>query len=121
MKLEVVKGTAEEFEKAIACPEGEPSMDVYKTYVKNHLAAAEAEGKELICFRSFPLAEKASDNFTWANWVEQAVKEFQNEHELPKVVRIVADSDAAAEQYKVVYNMFYAFTKADRLQDDKWD
>ena len=121
MNLEVIKGTEAEFEAAIPCPEGEPTMAAYKAYYKEHLAAAEAEGRELACFRSFPLAEKVSDNFTWANWVEQAVKECQNEHELPKIVRIVADSDAAAEQYKVVYNMFYATSKATRLQDDKWD
>ena len=121
MNLEVVKGNDTEFEAAIPCPEGEPSMAAYKAYYREQLAAAEEKGRELICFRSFPLAEKASDNFTWANWVEQAVREYQDEHELPKVVRIVADSDAAAEQYKVVYNMFYATSKAARLHDDKWD
>ncbi|MBQ3292313.1 MAG: hypothetical protein IJH43_08055 [Mogibacterium sp.] len=121
MNLEVITGTKEEFEAAAPCPEGEATMDNYKSYVKELLANAEAQGKELVCMRSLQMVERVSDNFNRINWIEQAINEFQREHDKPELVRIVAENDAAAEQYKVVYNMYYATSKATRLNDDKWD
>lgn len=121
MKLEVITGTSEEFAAAAAQPDCERSMAGYKAYVAEKLSEAESAGIRTACLQSIPMAEKASDNFAAIGWVEQAVKEFQAEHELPETVRIVCDSDETAMQYKVVYNMFYADSKATRLQDDKWD
>lgn len=96
-------------------------MAGYKAYIEELLANAAAEGRDLVCMRSIPMAERISDNFNIINWIEQAINEFQREHEKPELVRIVAESDTAAEQYKVVYNMYYATSKATRLNDDKWD
>lgn len=121
MKLEVVTGTPEQFVTSVPAPECERIMAGYKAYVAGKLSEAEAAGIRTVCMQSIPMAEEASDNFAAIGWIEQAIKEFQAEHDLPEIVRIVCDSDETAMQYKVVYNMFYADSKAMRLQDDRWD
>ena len=121
MKMEVIIGSAEEFEAAAPCPEGEATMANYKAYVKSLLEAAGAEGRDIVCMRSLPMSDRTSDNFARIGWVEQAVNEYQMEHDKPQLVRIVADNDKAVEQDQVVYNMYYATTKAERLNDGRWD
>ena len=121
MNLNVVKGTREEFEAAIPYPEGEITMTGYTEYMNEKLSDAEAVKAETVSFRSLPMTDKVSDYFMRAGWIEKAIHDFQVDHEYPKFVTIVCDSDKAAEQYKVVYNFYYADSKANRLNDDKWD
>ena len=121
MKLEVMTGTKEEFEAAISRPEGEVTMANYMAYMQEQLEAAEAARQETACFQSLEMTGTNSIDFRNIGWIERAVQMFQQEHALPKTVRIVCDSAKAAENYKVVYNFYYASSKADRLEDDKWD
>ena len=121
MNLEVITVPMEEYEAAIPCPPEGATMEHYKSYVKENLAAARDKGLDPVCFRSLPPSEKPSDNFNRIMWIEQAIKEFQDQYDDPKTVRIVCDSDKNAEPYKVIYNFYYAVTKSDRLEDDNWD
>lgn len=121
MNLEVITGTPEEFESAVPFPEEAAVRDDFKKFVKEQLAAAEAAGEDLVCFRSLPPADKPSDTFDRCLWIEQAIQEFQLQHAKPSAVRIVSDSDKTGEPFKVIYNFYYAVTKDDRLEDESWD
>ena len=47
--------------------------------------------------------------------------DFFRDNAYPKKVQIVCDTADVAELYKVVYNFYYPGSKAERLDDDKWD
>lgn len=51
----------------------------------------------------------------------KVIYDFQREHELPEIVRILCDSKATAKMYRQIYNFYIAPTKADRLNDGDWD
>ena len=121
MKLEVIIGTEEELQEAVSCDGLEYNVSVYKEFIKEKLQEAAEAGRKCADFRAVELAEKPSDNFTRALWIEQAINEYQQENEMPETVRIVCGDSASGEQYKVVYNFYYAVTKDNRLDDDKWD
>ena len=115
MNLEIIRGTEEELALAIPYPECERSMPAYKNYVKDRLARAGESGEKTARMRSIPMTERASDYFEAVNWIEQAIREFQSEHELPEKVCIVCDTQQTAELYKAVFNFYYADSKAARL------
>ena len=121
MKLEVIVGTAEELNEAISCDGLDYNIGAYKDYIKGKLQEAAEAGRKTVDFRSIEMAETPSDNYTKIGWIEQAINEYQMQNELPETVRIVSADSSAAEPYKVVYNFYYAVTKDNRLDDDKWD
>ena len=121
MKLEVIVGSDEELNEAISCDGLDFNIGAYRAYIKDILQEAAEAGEKSVSFRSVEMAEKPSDNFTRAGWIEQAVNEYQMQNGLPDTVRIVCPDSAAAEPYKVVYNFYYAVTKEERLDDEKWD
>lgn len=85
------------------------------------LMQAEQSKTEMLCFENIPFVEKKSTNFQNILILERCIMEFLREHDFPKKVRIICESREVAELYKVVYNFYFPATKADRLDDDKWD
>ena len=76
---------------------------------------AEEHGIETVDFPSistgvysYPMAQAASVAL-------KAIMDFLREHELPRRVRMVCHTEAAAEIYRQTYNMWYAGEKAERL------
>ena len=53
--------------------------------------------------------------------IEQAILDHLKEHDYPKEVRIVCDNEDVAKEYRVVYNFWFAESKAARLNDGTWD
>lgn len=79
------------------------------------LMLAEERGIESVDFPSistgvygYPMAQAASVAL-------KAIMDFLREHELPRRVRMVCHTEAAAEIYRQTYNMWYAGEKAERL------
>ena len=79
------------------------------------LELAEEHGIETVDFPSistgvysYPMAQAASVAL-------KAIMDFLREHELPRRVRMVCHTEAAAEIYRQTYNMWYAGEKAERL------
>ena len=79
------------------------------------LSLAEEHGIETVDFPSistgvygYPMAQAASVAL-------KAIMEFLREHELPRRVRMVCHTEAAAEIYRQTYNMWYAGDKTERL------
>ncbi|MCI9331477.1 MAG: O-acetyl-ADP-ribose deacetylase [Oscillibacter sp.] len=79
------------------------------------LELAERQGIETVDFPSistgvygYPMAQAASVAL-------KAIMDFLREHELPRRVRMVCHTEAAAEIYRQTYNMWYAGEKSERL------
>lgn len=79
------------------------------------LSLAEAHGIETVDFPSistgvygYPMAQAASVAL-------KAIMDFLRDHELPRRVRMVCHTEAAAEIYRQTYNMWYAGEKSERL------
>ena len=87
----------------------------------NQLTACESAGQTLLELPSFELSAKNSNNFQVIGMLYKVIYEFQREHELPEIVRILCDSKATAKMYRQIYNFYIAPTKADRLNDGDWD
>lgn len=79
------------------------------------LALAEAEGIESVDFPSistgvysYPMAQAAAVAL-------RAIMNFLAEHELPRRVRMICHTEAAAKVYRQTYNMWFAGEKGERL------
>lgn len=79
------------------------------------LELAERQGIETVDFPSistgvygYPMAQATSVAL-------KAIMDFLREHELPRRVRMVCHTEAAAEIYRQTYNMWYAGEKSERL------
>ena len=79
------------------------------------LTLAEEHGIETVDFPSistgvygYPMAQAAVAAL-------KAIMDFLRDHELPRRVRMVCHTEAAAEIYRQTYNMWYAGKKAERL------
>ncbi|MBQ6621837.1 MAG: hypothetical protein IJH75_03295 [Mogibacterium sp.] len=121
MNMEVFVVGAEEFASAIARPAGEATMENYKGYMHRMLEDAAMKQMETVCFQSLELDARTSVNFQNISWIEQAIREHQQVSEYPKTVCIVCSDEKTADQYRVVYNFYFAESKASRLNDGKWD
>jgi len=115
MRLEVLTGTAEEFEHAIVCPCG----DV--TRLDSILQKKSTEQVSVVSFQSVVPSEKQSDNFSIIGDIMRAMLTFMDTHTYPEKIRIVCDSEETARLYKVIYNFWFAEEKAERMDDDSWD
>ena len=115
MRLEVLTGTAEEFEHAIVCPCG----DV--TRLDSILQKISTEQVSVASFQSVVPSEKQSDNFSIIGDIMRAMFTFMDTHLYPEQIRIVCDSEETARLYKVIYNFWFAEEKAERMDDDSWD
>lgn len=99
------------------CPAGPQLADFYKEKLTE---AAEAKS-DVIYFDAIPFEEKVSANFQNIHILEKCIMDFLRTSEYPKQVQILCDTADVAELYKVVYNFYYPASKAERLDDDKWD
>ena len=79
------------------------------------LSLAEEHGIETVDFPSistgvygYPMAQAASVAL-------KAIMDFLRDHDLPRRVRMVCHTEAAAEVYRQTYNMLYAGDKTERL------
>lgn len=90
-------------------------------FYKEKLTAASEASTELLCFASIPFEEKVSINFQNIHILEKCIMDFLRNNAYPKKVQIVCNTADEAELYKVVYNFYYPGSKAERLDDDKWD
>ena len=118
MRLDVITGTLQEYEAALAHPK--ECADI-RTYYFSKLEEAGAAKTERLDFQSASPGEKASDNFALYGEIERAILDYLKEHDYPKEVRIVCDDEDVAKEYRVVYNFWFAETKAARLNDGTWD
>ena len=118
MSLDVITGTPQEYEAALAHPK--ECADI-RTYYFSKLEEAGAAKTERLDFQSASPGEKASDNFALYGEIERAILDYLKEHDYPKEVRIVCDDEDVAKEYRVVYNFWFAETKAARLNDGTWD
>ena len=85
------------------------------------LEAASAEELEALELPCLVLSARPSKNFQVIGMLYKVIYDFQREHELPEIVRILCDSKATAKMYRQIYNFYIAPTKADRLNDGDWD
>lgn len=118
-RLEVTVRNENSFDNIIPNTSSDPRAlaDQYRTA----LTQAEQSKAEILSFESIPFVERKSTNFQNILILERCIMEFLREHDFPTKVRILCESREVAELYKVVYNFYFPATKADRLDDDKWD
>lgn len=115
MKLEVIIGTSEEYERALACPVDD--LDVLNSILQKK----STEQVSVASFQSVVPSEKQSDNFSIIGDIMRAMFTFMDMHPYPEQIRIVCDSEETARLYKVIYNFWFAEEKAERMDDDSWD
>ena len=79
------------------------------------LLLAEERGIESVDFPSISTGVYGYPMAQAAGVALKAIMDFLREHELPRRVRMVCHTEAAAEIYRQTYNMWYAGEKAERL------
>lgn len=79
------------------------------------LELAEQQGIETVDFPSISTGVYGYPMAQAAGVALKAIMDFLREHELPRRVRMVCHTEAAAEIYRQTYNMWYAGEKAERL------
>ena len=76
---------------------------------------AEERGIETVDFPSISTGVYGYPMAQAAGVALKAIMDFLREHALPRRVRMVCHTEAAAEIYRQTYNMWYAGEKAERL------
>lgn len=79
------------------------------------LTLAEEHGIETVDFPSISTGVYGYPMAHAAGVALKAIMDFLREHELPRRVRMVCHTEAAAEVYRQTYNMWYAGDKTERL------
>lgn len=94
---------------------GEGEAALLASCYRSCLTLAEERGIESVDFPSistgvygYPLAQAAAVAL-------KAIMDFLESHELPRRVRMVCHTEAAAQVYRRTYNMWYAGEKSERL------
>lgn len=118
MRLDVLVGTTEEFENALAAPQSGEDAAAYYGKLLDDAADKKTDCLDL---KSVAPLEKQSDNFAVMGTIERTILDFLKDHEYPKAVRIVCNDEDTARTYKVVYNFWFAESKAERLNGEGWD
>lgn len=118
-RFEVIENSENTAENIIANPIS-PGLSLADFYREKMEEAAKTQ-TERLCFESIDFADKKSDNFQNIYILEKCIMDFLRENSFPQKIRIVCDTKEKAELYKVVYNFYYPGSKAERLDDDKWD
>ena len=119
IRLEVIEKSQNTEANVIANPV--PSGLELADFYKEKLTEAAAAQTDVLCFEAIPFVEKVSNNFQNIHILEKCIMDFFRDNAYPKKVQIVCDTADVAELYKVVYNFYYPGSKAERLDDDKWD
>lgn len=114
-RIEVISNNPEAFALAIPRPTGEASKVNYGGYVTDKLEEAAAAKVEAIDFQGLPEGGKNSEMFQNVSFIEDAIVEHLKVNAYPKKVRIICDSENMDNMYRVVFNFYYADTKAARL------
>lgn len=115
MRIEVISNNPEAFAAAIPRPEGEATKQNYGGYVTAKLEEAAAAKLEVLDFQGLPEAGKNSEMFQNISFVEDAIVTHFKSNDYPEKVRIICDSEVMDNMYRVVYNFYFADTKAARL------
>lgn len=118
-RFEIITKTGENYGDIIKNIDGNTAA--LGAYYNDQLIAAEQNHTEILYFENIPFAELPSSNFQNITMIERTIMNFLREHDLPKKVCILCDNSDTARLYKVVYNLYYSETKADRFEDDTWD
>lgn len=112
MNLELITGTAEEYESAIACPAIDPddfdTIQSHMLFLDHILREKSAEQAESISLRSIKLLEDQADNFSLIGDIFRSIIFFASMSEYPQTVRIVCDSDETARLYEEIYDYWFA-------------
>lgn len=114
-RIEVISNNPEAFAAAIPRPTGEATRSNFGGYVTAKLEEATAAKVEILDFQGLPESGKNSEMFQNINFVEEALVNHLMANEYPKKVRIICDSETMDNMYRVVFNFYYADTKAARL------
>lgn len=114
-RIEVISNNPEAFALAIPRPTGEATKVNFGGYVTAKLEEATAAKVEILDFQGLPESGKNSEMFQNINFVEEALVNHLMANEYPKKVRIICDSETMDNMYRVVFNFYYADTKAARL------
>ncbi|MEE1087129.1 MAG: hypothetical protein U0L05_08225 [Schaedlerella sp.] len=117
IRLEVI--TAEKNNNMIFNPVG-TTLELADFYRQKMAEAADAH-QDILYLDGIPFEEKRSMNFQNIGILEKCIMDYLQDHEFPKKVCIICDSDEKTELYKVVYNFYYPEIEDDKLDDDRWN
>ena len=92
---------------------GEPAL--LASCYRSCLALAEAHGIESVDFPSISTGVYGYPLPLAATVALRAIMDWLAEHDLPRQVRMVCHTEAAAAVYRQTWNLWYAEEKADRL------
>lgn len=70
---------------------------------------------------SVKLSEKPSENFVKINAQLSLIMDHLRSDSFPESICILCPDDETMKEYMVVFNFYYAESKADRMNDDRWD
>ncbi len=89
--------------------------------IKDGLLRASGEGVREVILPPVPECSLTSTLFQACSMTYKTIFEFGKEHGLPEKVAIPCSDDEIYKIYMVVWNMFYAGTKNQRMNDGRWD
>ena len=70
---------------------------------------------------SIPLTEPNSSMFQAISFIYKTLRDFQDSHSAPKEIIICCEDENVFNMYMVVWNLYYAQTKDDRMNEGRWD
>lgn len=85
------------------------------------ISAARAAGRDAAMVTSVKMADRPSENFVTINAQLGVIMHHLRSGGEPEEVCILCPDDETLKQYMVVFNFYYAGSKDERLNDDRWD
>jgi len=119
MRFQVIAEDIAAYEKAAAFA-GDSSEETLAR-LQTLLAEAEQAGAEELLLQAPPSQGALGSDFSPLTGIERVIVEFQRQHEKPETVVLAFPDREYAKTAKVVYNCWFAVSKADRLLEDGWD
>lgn len=114
MRIHITAGTKEQFNHAI--PYATCAATALADYYTPILQDACDKEIGTLYLQGLPLQGKNSDSFQAMGNMERAIVNFFKNHEFPKKVEIITETEEASAMYKVVYNFWFAQEKSTRLE-----
>ena len=88
---------------------------------REEISIAKEKDLSTALITSVKLSEKSSQSFVKINAQLSLIMDHLNSGSFPEKICIVCPDDETMKEYMVVFNFYYAESKADRMNDDRWD
>lgn len=102
-------------------PYASDNSDKIREKCMEEISSAGEAGQDTAMVTSVKMADRPSQNFVNINAQLDSIMAHLKSGRSPEKICILCPNDETMKEYMVVYNFYYAESKADRMNDDRWD